>query len=114
MKSRFLLPWLVLLAAFNFLFWHEAPGLNMLLFAVLVMAVLSIRFPGAWKRRTVQLSGVCTLMSGMMVVLYGAGWSVFAVIFSLWVLAVFVMEPLFRSVSSAAIQFGLNIFSWMF
>lgn len=114
MKSRFLLLWLVLLAAFNFLFWSEAPGLNMLLFAILVMIALFIRNPVAWRRRTVQLSGICTILCGMMVTLHGPGWGVFALIFSLSVFAVFVMEPLFRSVSGAALQFVLNVFSWMF
>jgi hypothetical protein len=113
MKSRFFLLWLALLAAFNFLFWSEAPGLNMLLFAVLVMIALFIRYPVSWRRRTVQLSGICTLLCGMMVALYGPGWSVFAVIFSLCVFAVFVMEPAFRSVSGAAFQFALNIFLWI-
>jgi hypothetical protein len=112
MKSRFLLLWLVLLAAFNFLFWSEAPGLNMLLFAILVMIALFIRYPVAWRRKTVQLSGICTLACGIMVTLYGPGWSVFALIISLSVFAVFVMEPLFRSVSGALLQFGLNLFLW--
>ncbi|CAN5328637.1 hypothetical protein BH09BAC5_BH09BAC5_17350 [soil metagenome] len=112
MKSRFLLLWLVLLAAFNFLFWSEAPGLNMLLFAVLVMTALFIRHPKAWRRKTVQISGTGTLICGIMVTVYGAGWSVFALIFSLCVFSVFVMEPLFRTVGSAAIQFVLNLFLW--
>lgn len=112
MKSRLLLLWLVLLAAFNFLFWNETPGLNLLVFPVLVMIALFIRYPGAWRRRNVQLSGICTLLCGIMVALYGTGWSVFAVIFSLCVFAVFVMEPAFRSVTGAALQFTLNVFLW--
>lgn len=114
MKSRFLLLWLILIAAFNFLFWHEAPGLNMLLFAVLVMTALFIRYPRSLRRKSVQLTGSCTLLCGVMVTIYGPGWSVFAVIFSLSVFTIFVMEPQFRSVSGAAIQFVLNVFSWMF
>ena len=114
MKSRFLLLWPVLLVAFNFLFWNEAPGLNMLLFAVLVMTALFLRYPNSWRRKAVQLSGICTLICGLTVTLYGPGWSVFALLFSLSVFAVFVMEPLFRSVSGAAVQFILNVFTWTF
>src|SRR6187551_3642448 len=102
MKSRFLLLWPALLVAFNFLFWNEAPGLNMLLFAMLVMTALFLRSPCAWRIRKVQVSGICTLACGIAVTLYGPGWGVFALIFSLSVFAVFVMEPLFRSVSGAA------------
>jgi hypothetical protein len=112
MKSRFLLLWPALLVAFNFLFWNEAPGLNMLLFAMLVMAALFLRSPCAWRIRKVWLSGICTLACGITVALYGQGWSVFALIFSLSVFAVFVMEPLIRSVSGAALQFFLNVFLW--
>jgi hypothetical protein len=107
---RSLFAFLALWLAFDFLFWHQTPGINYLLFSILVIAILLWRNPGAWKRKTVLLSGALTIISSTMVALHGPGWAVVATIFSLIVFPAFVMQEKFRSVITAFLQGIVNLF----
>lgn len=101
-----------LLAAWNFFFWKQTPGINCLLFALLVMGVLLLTNRGAWRRKMVRVSGLLTLLAATMVTLHGPGWAVAAYVFSLLLFPVFVLDEKFHSVFFAFTQAFVNVFAW--
>jgi hypothetical protein len=96
--KRTVLFFLLLAAAFDFLFWAQTPGLNVFLFSILVVAVLYWRFKEARKRIPVAVLAAGTLLSGFMVFAHGAGWALAANVISLLLFAVAISTPQLRSV----------------
>jgi len=114
--KRFFTLWLTQIAAWNFLFWKETPGINLLLFVVMLIAALHLLYLDAWKRRVVQIAGLLTLLSAVMVLRHGGGWAVFATVFSTAVLSAAVTEKEFRSVLMPLLHIParlLLMYSWI-
>jgi hypothetical protein len=110
--KRFAVLWPFLVVAWDILFWNNPPGLNVLLFAILIISILLARNPKAWKRKTVLISGTLTLLAAVMVVLHGPGWGVFAFAFSLLIFSAFALEEKFRSAIYPLLQAALDIVMW--
>jgi hypothetical protein len=112
MKTPFLFTAVALLAAWNFFFWHEAPGINVLLFSLLLMGALFFLYPECRWRKTVWLAAAGVLLTGAMVVLHGPGWSVFAHLFSVAVFAAMMRAKALRSVLSMLLQAFADQLQW--
>ena len=72
MKLRQIHLSLILLIMYNFLFWNQSIGLNMGVFTLIFGGVLSISRTDAFKYKAVLLTALSTVISGIMVVLYGS------------------------------------------
>lgn len=107
--KRTVLLFLLLAAAFDFLFWNQTPGLNIFLFTILVVGVLYFRFAEARKRIPVALLAAGSLLSGFMVFAHGAGWALAANIISLLLLAVAISGPQLNSIYYFIPQSLLNL-----
>lgn len=112
MKTPFLIAAVALPAAWNFFFWHEAPGINVLLFSLLLMGALFFLYPECRWRKTVWLAAAGVLLTGAMVVLHGPGWSLFAHVFSVAVFAAMMRAKALRSVLSMILQSFVDQLQW--
>ncbi len=107
--KRTVLLFLLLAAAFDFLFWDQTPGLNAFLFTLLVVSVLYLRFKESRKRIPVAALAVGSLLSGFMVFAHGAGWALAANIISLLLFAVAISGPQLNSIYYFIPQSLLNL-----
>jgi hypothetical protein len=96
---------------FDFLFYKQAPGLNALILApvVLVLIILSGRKPILTVRLVVSAGGM--ILAGVSVAMYGSFISVLAYFGSFGVLLGFSLEPELRSIFSVLVQAAFNYFT---
>ena len=89
----FLIP--ALTGVFSWLFWHQEPGLNIVIYTLIVALFVFAANRDAIRNRTASAFLAGALVSAFMVFLHGPGWALFANIVSLFlfVTAVF-MRPL--------------------
>lgn len=107
--KRTVLLFLLLAAAFDFLFWNQVPGLNVFLFTLIVVAALYFRFTESRRRIPVTVLACGAVLTGFMVFVHGAGWAFAANIISLLLFAVAVTEPQLSSVYGFIPQSLLNL-----
>ncbi|HTF04549.1 MAG TPA: DUF4173 domain-containing protein [Bacteroidia bacterium] len=81
--KRFLLLFPILVVCFDFLFWHQTPGLNIFLFTILVLAMVFWRFQKSRSNKTTLILAAGSLLSAFMVFYHGAGWALFSTVLSL-------------------------------
>ncbi len=72
MKKQKILITILLTLAYNYLFWQQSPGINILLLFLAVTPCLLLLHPTAILRWNVQLSVLCTLIASVMTGLYGS------------------------------------------
>ena len=89
------------IAAFDYLFYRQAPGLNALLLvpAILILVKLSGRNPVRNNRLILSSAGL--LLAGISVALYGSVISVLAFFGAFTVFLGFSLEPELKSIFSA-------------
>ena len=108
--SLILLPLL-----FNTIFWKEDFGVNLLIFSSLVVFILAyFLFPESMSKRNVQISVLLTLMSGLMVVLHNSVVSQLGHLASFFLTIGFMQDNRSKTVSEAALQYGINFFGTIF
>lgn len=107
--KRTVLLFLLLAAAFDFLFWDQTPGLNAFLFTIVVITALYLRFKESRRRIPVAVLACGALLSGFMVFVHGAGWALAANIISLLLFAVAISGPQLNSVYYFIPQSLLNL-----
>jgi hypothetical protein len=66
---------LVGIVAYNFLFWGEKLGLNILIFSVALLACLFTLYPEARQSRIAQITAIGTLLSAIMIVFNNSGYA---------------------------------------
>ena len=93
---------------FNYFFWHEKIGINLVLFNGLLIG--SLIYSDKIKLDTLSIkAALClTILTGVLVVLHNSVISVFTHFFSFIVLVGFLHRPQLTSVSAAMFQFGVN------
>ncbi|MCC6372727.1 MAG: DUF4173 domain-containing protein [Bacteroidia bacterium] len=74
-------------AAYSFLFYQQNPGLNFLLFNLVVMILYLLKNKELWRQRGWVVSAILCLISGVAVLLHGNSLSVTANIVSLLILS---------------------------
>src|SRR5687767_2222615 len=84
--------------AYNYLFWQQKLGVNLPLFNALLMLFYFWLDPQSLRSRAVQVTALCTLFTGLPVVLFNTGISVFAHCVSFIVTLGFAHQPALRSV----------------
>jgi len=96
------------IASFDFLFYKQAPGLNALLLApvILVLVKLSGRNPLLNKRLIISTTGL--LIAGISVALYGSFLSTLAYFGAFAIFLGFSLEPELKSILSIVFQAGFN------
>lgn len=107
--KRTVLLFLLIAAAFDFLFWDQTPGLNAFLFTIIVIGALYFRFKESRRRIPVAALACGALLSGFMVLVHGAGWAFAANIISLLLFAVAISGPQMHSVYYFLPQSLLNL-----
>lgn len=107
--KRTVLLFLLIAAAFDFLFWNQTPGLNVFLFSILVVTALYFRFRESSKRIPVAVLAAGALLSGFMVFVHGAGWALAANIISLLLFAAAISSTQLHSVYTFIPQSLLNL-----
>jgi hypothetical protein len=97
------------IAAYNYLFWQQKMGINLPIFNTLLMLGYFLLEPQSLRSRPAQVSALCTLLTGIPVVLFNTGISVFANCVSLITMVGFAHQPALRSIifslANAAITF---------
>ncbi len=86
---------------YNFSFWHEKPGINLLLFIILLSISAFLVNPDSIKNKNVLFLIIPVLFSGAMVLYNNSVFSIFACISSFFVLAGFIHQPKLRTIISA-------------
>lgn len=97
---------------FNAIFWEEQFGINLLIFTTLAVLVLAVfLFPESMQKRTVQLSVLLTIVSGLMVIVHHSIISQLLHLGSFFLLVGFLHEGSLKTVVGAGIQFAVNLFT---
>lgn len=109
---------LILLLVYNFSFWGEKMGLNLLIFLFLSSITMILLNDENLKNRNVILSLLASLYSSAMVVVNNSGFAVTAAIFSFAIFMGFIHQPKLKTVFSALLTsmsdliiFPYNIFT---
>jgi hypothetical protein len=92
---------LILLLVYNFSFWGEKIGLNLLIFLFLSSITMILLNDENLKSRNVILSLLASLYSSAMVVVNNSGFSVTAAFFSFAIFMGFIHQPKLKTVFSA-------------
>ncbi len=106
-RFRLLLLALALLV-FNFFFWRESLGLNLVLFTQLLLASLAIFNKVSFRNRYVAVSWVGTLLSGIMLLFHHTVVSTFALLASFYLTVACIYMPQIHSTWQAGVQVFLN------
>jgi hypothetical protein len=94
MKLKLLLT-LTLVIVFSWLFWHQTPGINILVYVLIVAGFVLITNPRQVRNATVLLFLAGAIVSSIMVYAHGPGWALFTAIVSLFLFVTSVyMSPL--------------------
>jgi hypothetical protein len=83
MKLKLLLT-LTLVIVFSWLFWHQTPGINIVIYVTLVAAFVLVTNPQQIKNRVALVFLAGSVLSSVMVAMQGPGWSLFSAIVSLF------------------------------
>ncbi|HEU4716736.1 MAG TPA: DUF4173 domain-containing protein [Bacteroidia bacterium] len=110
--NRFIVLFPPLLFLSDLLFWHTTPGINVLLFSVVMIAVLLRRYPSALRRRPVQVTAGGALLSALMIFLHASHWALFSCILSLLMFSMFASEAGLVSFFHASLQALVSIFDF--
>lgn len=86
------------LATYNYLFWQQKMGVNLPLFNTLLLIFYFFLDSKSLRSRAVQVTALCTVLTGIPVVLFNTGISVFAHCTSLILTVGFAHQPALRSV----------------
>lgn len=106
-KPRFFLI-LLLLALFNYFFWQEKPGINVVLFNSLLIASLVYFGQKRFDTLALKTSLSLTIITGIMLVVYNTDISFRAHFISFFILVGFLHRKQLSTVSGSLFQYGLN------
>ena len=111
MKKDILINGAVALGAilFNFIFWNEMMGLNILIFAIFLVASLWFLNKESFFERKVQVATGGVLLSALMVVLHNSLFSKFIHILSIPILIGFVQARTLRFIGLASFLYVANL-----
>ncbi|MDJ1501893.1 DUF4173 domain-containing protein [Xanthocytophaga agilis] len=110
--SSFKLTILCLLTlVYNYVFWQEKLGINLLLFSTLLIASLFYFYPQSWKATNVRISTLFTILSLIMVVWHNSLTSKLAHITSFLIMAGFIHVREYRTVYNALASYVFNFFA---
>jgi len=87
---------LVGIIAYNFLFWGEKLGLNILIFSTALVACLFTLYPEARQSRMAQITAIGTLLSAIMIVYNNSGYAKVIHFISLTATVGFVQQHVLR------------------
>ena len=95
---------------FNWFFWKEELGLNLLLYNIFIIGTLSIIYPKSIKeKRTLLMVSACTI-TALMVFFYGSTISKVTNLTSLLIFIGYVHQPQIKSIFFAGFTSILNFF----
>lgn len=106
-KLRFLAIFL-LVAVFNYFFWQEKPGINLLLFNSLLILSLVYFSDKRFNTMALKVSLSLTIITGIMLIVYNSFISFFAHFVSFIILVGLLHRSQLSTVSGALWQYGLN------
>ncbi|MBA4853118.1 DUF4173 domain-containing protein [Emticicia sp. BO119] len=106
-KFRFLVIFL-LVAVFNYFFWEEKPGINLLLFNSLLILSLVYFSNKRFDTLALKISLSLTIVTGIMLIVYNSFISFFAHFVSFIILVGLLHRTQLSTVSGALWQYGLN------
>lgn len=99
---------LLLITLFNYLFWQEKPGINLLLFNSLLILSL-VYFSGKrFDTLSLKTSLGLSIIAGIMLIVHNSVISVFAFFVSFFILVGFLHRSSLSTVSGSLFQYGLN------
>lgn len=111
MKLQSFRATLLLAIVYQFLFWHEKPGLNTLLFFLLSSSLLFLFNPGYLRVMAVKVSFLFTLTAGTMVVLFNSDISIISFWLLFFVFTGFMQQVQLRTVGHAFFTSSLGLIS---
>jgi hypothetical protein len=98
----------LLVGLFNYFFWQEKAGINLLIFNSLLILSLVCFSGKRFDTPSLKASLGLTLIAGMMLVVYNSVISVFAYFVSFFILTGFLHRNRLSTVSGSLFQYGLN------
>ena len=98
------------LIAYNYFFWKENLGLNLFLFALIIIISLFIGKRDAFKSKNVQITLVGTVLTAIMVVAQNSALAKTAHVISILLFATFIHESQMRSVVFALLHMLSGLF----
>lgn len=98
----------ILSILFNYFFWQEKIGINLLLFNSLLISSLIYSDKIKLDSLSIKVALSLTILTGILVIVHNSVISVFAHFFSFIALIGFLHRPQLTSVSGAMFQFGVN------
>src|SRR4051794_19642102 len=108
-RIRFILT-IALTAIYNFFFWHQMLGINMLIFSIQLMGVLFFLNRESFKSTNVLIASAGTLFSGITILLYNSDIAKFAHLTSLLILTGFIHQSSLRSINNAILTSLSSLF----
>jgi hypothetical protein len=93
---------------FNYFFWEEKVGINLLLFSSLLVSSLIYADKIKLDSLVIKVALSLTILTGILVIVHNSVISIFTHLFSFIALVGFLHRPQLRSVSAAMFQFGVN------
>ncbi|RYU93685.1 DUF4153 domain-containing protein [Emticicia agri] len=102
------LAFVLLTTLFNYFFWQEKPGINLLIFNSLLISLFIYFNKIKLHSLAIKTALLLTILSAVLVVVHNSVISAFGHFFSFIVLVGFLHRPQLTSVSGALFQFGVN------
>ncbi|MES2690845.1 MAG: hypothetical protein V4658_10610, partial [Bacteroidota bacterium] len=83
---------------YSIIFWNEKLGINLFFFTSALLVILYTENRASFQNKTVKITLVGTLLSGIMVVVFNSFISKFSHIVSFWIMIGFVQQSSLRSI----------------
>lgn len=106
--TTLLLPGLLL---FNYLFWQESLGINLLIFSSLLVSIAYFREKQSHFRREIYFGIGLSIATGIMAVWHNSGWSNFMHFLTVFLTIGFIKQKEITTVFESAIGFFVTYFS---
>jgi hypothetical protein len=110
MKKYRLLTGIILTVGFDYLFWEQNLGLNILISFLAILPIVLLLNEGAWKKTTVRITISGTFLSALMILLYSSTSAKFAFVSSFTIMMGFVHQNDLRTVYHAFLNFLSSLF----
>lgn len=101
----------LLLFVFNYLFWQQLFGINLFLFSSSLVVYQLIKYKGSLQSNSVKIALVCTLVSGIMLLITNSIISILVHLLSFYILLGFIHEQKLMSIYFSLAHVFMNYLS---
>jgi len=97
---------------FNWFFWHEELGLNLLLYNLFIIGTSIVIYPKSKTKKTVLTTAMTSVITSIMVFIYGTTIAKFTNILSLFIFIGYVHQPQVKAIFYALFTSFINFFTF--